>query len=232
MQFKLVVFDIAGTTLHDPDFVAQAIRQAFQKQGLEFSRDIVSKVMGYHKPQAIRMLLEQIGDARAGSDAFIDQVHEDFLAFMVELYATSPEVREIEGASEVFSWFHQQGIAVGLDTGFGRTVTDTILQRVPWLAHRLVDAVACSDEVPEGRPAPYMIHRLMEATGVTDVQAVIKVGDTLSDLLEGTNTGCGLTVGVLTGAYSEAELMAFDRPKVILPSIREMPSYLTANHLN
>jgi phosphonatase-like hydrolase len=232
MQFKLVVFDIAGTTLHDSNFVAQAIIQAFQKQGLDFSLEVVGRVMGYHKPQAIRMLLNQVGDSRAQSDEFVDQVHESFLAFMVEFYATSPEVREIEGASEVFAWFQQQGIAVGLDTGFGRTVTDTILQRVSWVENRLVDAVACSDEVPEGRPAPHMIHRLMEATGVTDVQAVIKVGDTLSDLLEGANTGCGLTVGVLTGAYTEAELAAFDRPKVILPSIRELPTYLSSISLN
>ncbi len=40
-----------------------------------------------------------------------------------------------------------------------------------------------------GRPAPWMIFRLMELTGVFPAAAVVKVGDTVPDIEEGRNAG-------------------------------------------
>ena len=42
------------------------------------------------------------------------------------------------------------------------------------------------------------VHRLMEQAGVADVSAVAKFGDTVNDVKEGRNAGCGLVVGVLS----------------------------------
>lgn len=55
-----------------------------------------------------------------------------------------------------------------------------------------------------GRPYPYMIFRNMEMLKVSSVSAVIKVGDTISDIKEGKNAGV-FTVGVIEGS-SEAGL--------------------------
>ena len=40
-----------------------------------------------------------------------------------------------------------------------------------------------------------------------DVKRVCKVGDSVRDIQEGRNAGCGLVVGVLSGADSYQELM-------------------------
>jgi len=61
-----------------------------------------------------------------------------------------------------------------------------------------------------GRPAPYMIHRLMERHDIMNVKYVAKVGDTRNDMLEGKNAGCGINIGVLTGASSAGELLDAD----------------------
>ena len=55
-----------------------------------------------------------------------------------------------------------------------------------------------------GRPYPYMIFRNMEMLKVSSVSAVIKVGDTISDIKEGKNAGV-FTIGVIEGS-SEAGL--------------------------
>ena len=51
----------------------------------------------------------------------------------------------------------------------------------------------------KGRPYPYMIFANMQALGVSAVQSVVKVGDTISDIREGVNAGVW-TVGVIEGS--------------------------------
>ncbi|NLR64004.1 phosphonatase-like hydrolase [Chitinophaga varians] len=206
MEIKLAVFDIAGTTLHDEANVAKVLQQAIQLAGVQVSLEEVNEVMGYAKPFAIRYLLQQKNDVRHADDQFIDQLHTHFVENMKAHYATDTSVREKQGVSAVFTALRQKGIKVALDTGFDRDITNVILQRTGWQEQGLIDAVATSDEVPHGRPYPYMIYRIMETLGVRSIEEVMKVGDTISDLEEGTNAGCRYVVGVTTGAYSREEL--------------------------
>ena len=94
------------------------------------------------------------------------------------------------------------GIRVGLDTGFNRAIANAIIDRLGWQSDGLLDATVTSDEVREGRPSPDMIYRLMELTGVQDVKAVCKVGDTPSDLQQGALARCRWVVGVTSGSHS------------------------------
>ncbi|SJZ99725.1 phosphonatase-like hydrolase [Chitinophaga eiseniae] len=206
MEIKLAVFDIAGTTLHDEANVAKVLQQAIQLAGVYVSLEEVNEVMGYAKPYAIRYLLQQKNDPRYADDSFIGGLHTRFVEDMKAHYANDGSVREKQGVSAVFAALRQKGIKVALDTGFDRDITNVILQRTGWQQQGLVDAVATSDEVPYGRPYPYMIYRIMETLEVRSIGEVMKVGDTISDLEEGTNAGCRYVVGVTTGAYSREEL--------------------------
>jgi phosphonoacetaldehyde hydrolase len=61
------------------------------------------------------------------------------------------------------------------------------------------DCVVCPDEVPSGRPSPWMCYQNAIQLDVYPMQAMIKVGDTLVDIEEGLNAGMW-TVGLsLTG---------------------------------
>ena len=68
-----------------------------------------------------------------------------------------------------------------------------------------------ANQVPAGRPAPWMIYRAMEALAVYPPQATVAVGDTVPDVEAGLNAGVW-TVGVAqTGnevGLSEAEFAA------------------------
>ena len=84
-----------------------------------------------------------------------------------------------------------------------------------------------SDEVPRGRPFPDLVFRVMELTGVSDVKRVAKVGDTPSDLGEGTAAGCGWVIGVTEGTHTRAQLEGHPHTH-LLGSIRELPALLKA----
>lgn len=207
MEIQLAVFDIAGTTLHDESNVGLVLQQVIQEHAeLSVSLPEVNEVMGYAKPWAIRYLLQQQQDARYNDPAFIDALHRLFVQRMSDHYQHNAGVREKSGASAVLGALKQRGIKIALDTGFDRAITDIILKRVGWLNKGIIDAVITSDQVPQGRPYPYMIYRAMEQLGVRSIQQVAKIGDTLSDLEEGTNAGCPYVIGITTGAYSKAAL--------------------------
>ena len=217
VPFELVVFDMAGTTVHDGDAVHRCLGAALATvAGCETSRDAVNAVMGIQKPVAIRDLLRRYGRPGEAADGdLVGRVHDDFARRMLSHYRTDPSVREIDGASDVFRSLRAAGVRVGLDTGFDRTIAGAILERLGWTGGGLVDATVTADEVPAGRPAPHMIFRLMELTGVQRVAGVVKVGDTPSDLHEGHNAGCGRVVGVTGGSHTADELRSHPHTHLI-----------------
>ena len=215
---ELVVMDIAGTTVLDPDGVGGALKAALTADGVDWVHEEVNAIMGIPKPIAITHLLgEEPDPARVG------RIHQDFQQRMIAYYREDSAVAEIPGATEVFAELQNRGIKVALDTGFDRTIVDVLLERLGWRG--LLDATVCSDEVPRGRPYPDLIFRAMELTGVTDVSRVVKVGDTPSDLQEGTAAGCGWVVGVTSGTHSEAQLKVHPHTHLI-ESIRDLPGLL------
>lgn len=215
MGIKLVVFDIAGTTLYDNDFVNIAFRNAMQSSGYEITQREVNDVMGLKKPQAIRMMLEKRMPSENITEQMIDDIHQVFLKNMINFYKNDPDIREIEGASHVFRTLKENGIKVALDTGFSRDITQTIIDRIGWERDGLIDASLCSDEVPAGRPHPYMIEKIMQQLGIDDTKTIAKVGDTPSDLEEGNNAGTRFVIGVTSGAYTKEELLQYPHTHVV-----------------
>ena len=80
-------------------------------------------------------------------------------------------------AEKVFLELQNNKIKVALNTGFTRVITAPILKRLGWDTASFIDAVICSDEVPEGRPHPYMIKQLMQKLNIIYPENVAKVGD-------------------------------------------------------
>ena len=114
------------------------------------------------------------------------------------------------------------GIRVALASGFDRQVVDLVLDGVEWSG--LLDAPVCSDDVPQGRPAPYMIFRAMERSGVMNVRAVAVVGDTVRDMEAGWHAGVRDRIGMLTGARSREILSAAPHTHII-GSVADVPAF-------
>jgi phosphonatase-like hydrolase len=206
-KIKLVVFDIAGTTLYDENYVHQSLIKAMSSFGYSISTEEANNVMGYPKPYAIKELLKiKENNSEKITEKLIDKIHSVFVQDMKAFYKTNSQVKPVMQAEETFILLKKMGIKIALDTGFSKEITDVIIERLQWKKNGLIDAYISSDEVEAGRPYPYMIHTLMSLFNISSAEEVAKVGDTISDLQEGNNAACKYVIGVTTGAYSKAQL--------------------------
>jgi phosphonatase-like hydrolase len=219
MSIKLVVLDMAGTTVADENAVAKAFISAFQKSGFTISEANVNPLMGYKKTTAIQKVLEQLGTNP--TDELIENIHTTFTREMIAYYESSDSVKPTPYAEEMLHWLKEKGIRVAMNTGFSRVIADTIMERFQWQERGLVDDYIASDEVENGRPHPSMIRQLMEYAGVDDPGEVAKIGDTESDIHEGRNASCGLVIGITSGTFSREELAAH-QPDYIIDTLQEL----------
>jgi phosphonatase-like hydrolase len=202
-EVELVVMDMAGTTVHDGGEVPAAFRLALAAHGIRLSDAELAEVRGASKREAIARLLARHRPDAPPSDADANAVYAAFRDALAERYRTG--ARAVDGAEDAIRRLRERGVRVALNTGFDRPITRLLLDALGW-AEGVVDAVVCCDDVPRGRPAPYLIFRAMEAVGATSVHRVMNVGDTELDLRAGANAGVGWNVGVTSGAHLHERL--------------------------
>jgi phosphonatase-like hydrolase len=217
-EIELVVFDMAGTTVQDDGQVPDAFTAALAEYGVAVSPEAIRSLRGASKREAIIELLPE-GAARAEQ---AERAYACFRDHLTRRYADT--AREVPGAGDVFARLRGRGIRVALNTGFDRDTTQMLLAALGWMAHT-VDAIVCGDEVPQGRPSPYLIFRCMEATGAVSVGRVANVGDTVLDLRAGHNAGVRFNVGVLSGAHGR-DLLAAEPHTHLLASVADLPTLL------
>jgi len=218
-ELDLVVFDMAGTTVHATDQVPVAFQEAFERVGVTVSDEEIQSVRGQSKREAISDLL--IHHLSAGDERRLASgVYDDFQRMLIARYEEHG-VEAVDGADDTFAWCKAHGVKVALSTGFDRVVGDLLLQMMGW--DRSIDVVVCNDDVPRGRPAPYLIFRAMEWADCECVHRIAVVGDTVADLHAAFNAGARWSIGVLSGAHSKAQLTCCPHSE-ILASVKELPS--------
>lgn len=226
MSIKLVVFDIAGTTVADNGNINDVFRKAFSNAGIaNVTIADVDEVMGYRKKEAIEIIVEKYKPGYEKDVEFLESIHQDFTKQMVLHYENCEELVPLPYAEKVFRELQNNGVKVSLNTGFTRVITAPILKRLGWDTASFIDEVICSDEVSEGRPHPFMIEKLMQKLNISLADDVAKVGDTKVDIEEGRNAGCGIVVGITTGAYTKDQLLKY-QPDFIIDSLDLLPSLI------
>lgn len=234
-RIKLVVCDMAGTTVRDESEVETCFARACAQTGIAISAERIKAVQGWAKRYVFQVLWTEIlGENHPDLDNKIEHSYTVFKTILEKHYRDSSIV-PTEGALEFFAYCKQNGIKVALTTGFYREVTDIILEKLGWLrgldANRVSDGTAtvdcsvASDEVAVGRPAPDMIFLAMEKLGIHDREEVISVGDTPSDLQCGRNAGIRATYGLTNGTHPAVLLQPYDNDG-LLPSIAALPAQI------
>jgi len=210
-DIKLVILDMAGTTVMDQHEVEHCFKLAAIKNELHASDERILALQGYAKLYVFTLLwTEQVGEEDPRITELAAKSYADFKEILENHYRTQP-VYPTEGCLELFEALHVKGIKIALTTGFYREVADIILGRLGWVpsldANTGIHLSVTPDEVNgEGRPSPAMIHFAMEKLGVTDLEQVINVGDTPVDLAFGKNAGVRLALGVCNGTHTRAQL--------------------------
>jgi len=222
MAIKLVVFDLAGTTVKDDHDVSKAFQAALMKSGYEVPLELINPLMGYEKNLAIRQILRlhEHNDARITTE-LVGKIHREFVKQMIDHYREAPGIEPLPNVEETFTKLHEQGVQVAVNTGFSRDIADTIVERLQWKQKRLIDHVIGSDEVELGRPHPYMIQKLMLDGNIQRPDEVAKVGDTEVDVREGQNAGCKYVIGITTGIFTRTELEPY-KPTHIIDDITQV----------
>lgn len=219
MSIKLVVFDMAGTTVSDENYVALAFQQAMKNYGYELEIEVINPIMGYEKPLAIEMMLtKHEPDQDKINAVLIENIHADFVKLMLDFYKTA-SIKPLPNVENTFQELRKTGIKIGLDTGFSKDIASLIFNRLQWQEH--IDYMVASDEVENGRPYPDMIHRIMAELGISSADEVAKVGDTEVDVNEGINAGCKYVIGITTGSFKRNELEPY-HPTHIIDDISEV----------
>jgi phosphonatase-like hydrolase len=214
-NIRLVVSDMAGTAVKDSGEVARAFAAALADHGTEASAQQINAVRGAAKREAIATLCAP----KYGADATrVEAVYSAFKNHLQRVFTR--EAEPVAGAVETFAWLREHNIMLALNTGFDRDITTLLIDALGW--RDVADAVICGDDVPRGRPAPYMIFRAMEATAIIDVRQVLNVGDTVSDLQAAHHAGVAVSVGVVSGAHTRAQLAAAPHTH-LLDSIADLP---------
>lgn len=216
MSVKLVVFDMAGTTVKDDNNVSKAFQSALKKYGYEIALELINPIMGYEKTEAItKMLFTHEPDKYKITKELITNIHQEFVALMIHFYQSADKIEALPQAEETMAALRGMGIQVGINTGFSRDIADAIVNRLQWREKNLVDHLVGSDEVEKGRPFPFMIQKMMKEGGITNPMEVVKVGDTEVDIHEGQQAGCKFVIGVTTGSFTRAELEEYHPTHIV-----------------
>jgi phosphonatase-like hydrolase len=214
----LVVTDLMGTTLRDDGAVLPAYRAAFAECAIPFTEEALAAKRGAHKLSlftefaARRYPADEAGRRAAAALEVFERQLRHFLA--------SGGGTPIDGAEAAVTRLRAAGIKVALTSGFDRGLIADIVKHCGW--GELFDAVVYPDEVPAGRPAPYLIFQAMQKTRIEPVARVATIGDTALDLEAGSNAGAGWVIGVLSGAH-DAETLGRTPHTHLLPSIAALP---------
>lgn len=205
-KLEAVIFDWAGTTVDFGCFApVQAFLEAFGSVGINPTLEEVRKPMGMLKRDHVRTMLsmDRIAEqwkqvhGRPWNEADVEEVYlksEKGILDMVGNYA-APKPFVLDAVREL----REMGIRIGSTTGYTDQMMEIVAPRAKELGYQ-PDVWFSPDSTGKvGRPYPYMIFRNMESLKVSATSKVIKVGDTVSDILEGKNAGI-LSVGIVEGS--------------------------------
>jgi len=218
MAIEAVIFDWAGTTVDYGCFApVKAFLETFAEIGLEVTLDEVREPMGALKRTHIERMLEmpRIKQAfedkfeRPSTDADVDGMIENFTKKLMAELSDHTELKPY--LLETVAMLREKGIKIGSTTGYTSDMLAPVVKSAAALGYT-PDSTFTPDEAGGvGRPSPLMLQKNLEALGVTNLEAVIKIGDTVSDIEEGLNAGVA-SVGVIEGSsimgLSEAEYLA------------------------
>lgn len=216
-DIQLVVLDMAGTTVDEDNVVYKTVHKSILEAGYDIGlEDVLLHGAGKEKHQAIKDILV----AKNIVEADTLDIFKAFTGSLDAAYAAL-EVKTFPGVEHLLLTLRERGIHVALNTGYNARIASLLLDKLGWKKGEKYKVLVTADDVLRGRPHPDMIKLAMQQTGVTDSAATLKAGDSAIDIEEGRNAGCGITVGVTTGAQTREQL-AVAQPTYIFDTLVQL----------
>ncbi len=252
-KIKCIIMDWAGTTVDYGCFApVAAFIESFNAIGVPVTAAETRMYMGLTKIEEIRALfsLERVREAfraKYGRDFNEEDVQGRYVDFQQILFNTLAQYSDpIPGVVETVEKLRAAGIKIGSTTGYTRQMMDIVIPAAEAKGYH-VDNCVTSDNLPGGRPNPYMIYQNMIDLAIPSVDYVVKCGDTIADIKEGVNAkvkSVGFILGSNEMGLTEAETKALAPEELkrrmdevrsrmlaagadaVLDSITELPAYI------
>lgn len=216
-RLKAAILDWAGTTVDYGSLApVRALQELFARRGLSITEEEARRDMGGFKKDHIRAILgiprvsalwtHQVGTAPAEED--VEDLFQQFVPLQLECLAEYSKL--IPGVAAAVQRMRSRGMKIGSSTGYTRPMLNLLLEIAAEQGY-VPDCAACPEDAGAGRPFPWMSYHNAIKLKVYPLEAIVKIGDTVSDMEEGLNAGMW-TVGVVaTGnmiGMSEADFRA------------------------
>lgn len=204
-KIECVIMDWAGTSIDYGCFApVAAFIESFKQMGVNVTPAETRAHMGLTKIEEIRALfaIERVEAEFRQKYAHIpdeNDVQECYKRFQDVLFTTLEDYTDpIPGVVDVIAGLRAKGIKIGSTTGYTKSMMDVVIPSAEKKGYK-IDACVTSDNLPGGRPKPYMIYQNMCLLDVPSRFSVLKYGDTIADIREGVNAGVW-SVGVVMGS--------------------------------
>lgn len=218
-KIKMVVFDMAGTTVDENNLVYKTLHKAITASGKEVTlEEVLEHGAGKEKKEAIRSTLKAC--CGSADEALVDNIFSNFLPMLGQAYHVEPVLPQ-KNALETFEKLRAENILVVLNTGYNRETAESLLHKLNWREGVEIDALITASDVGRNRPDPDMIELAIQKFNIGNSNEVAKIGDSTIDILEGKNAGCGLSIGITTGAHNKAQLETAN-PDYIVDDLKEL----------
>ena len=197
---KMIVCDMAGTTINEGGLVYKTLYNTMNNFNLDVEKQDIQYWYGSNKYEVLEHYLRKSTKLSGNNYLNVRQnLFEEFDNNLKSVYFSSSKIQLINhNLPTLFNDIRKSGIKIALNTGYNKDIQSTIIQNLHM--NEFIDDYISSEEVPQGRPYPYMIESLIDRNDILNSRSVIKIGDSKNDILEGINAKCCTSLGVLSGA--------------------------------
>lgn len=220
-MIRMVVFDMAGTTVNENMIVYKTLQKAINEEGFDFTMEqVLTEGAGKEKVDAIKSILRVYANVQ--DSKLTENIYRRFLVLLEEAYDTQ-EILPQHHAEELFRALKQRNILVVLNTGYNKKTALKLITKLGWKEGEQIDKLVTATDVQQNRPHPDMIRLAMKEFGIGDASEVSKVGDSIIDIEEGENAGCSLNIGITTGAHTREQLKSANPDHIIDDLLELLP---------
>jgi phosphonatase-like hydrolase len=218
-MIKMIVFDMAGTTVNENMVVYKTLQKAINEAGFNFRLEqVLTEGAGKEKADAIRSILQVY--AQKQDDSLTNSIYQHFIALLDKAYDTQ-DILPQDNAEDLFRALKERNILVVLNTGYNQKTANQLIAKLGWKKGVEFDGLVTATDVSRNRPYPDMIRLAMKEFGIVDPLEVAKVGDSVIDIEEGVNAGCSLNIGITTGAHTRQQFQSI-KPDYIIDNLLEL----------
>jgi phosphoglycolate phosphatase-like HAD superfamily hydrolase len=207
------IFDVEGTLIDCAAEVQQCWRETLRDLGIAASSADLQRLSGMDGDDMLATLAPRL-DAKARKKILTAESERYRAAYL-------PRVRPFPGVRAVFGAIKASGGRIALAT----SCKDAELKHYRALldVDDLIDAIACGEDVPKGKPDPALVEQALDSLGGTPAMFATMIGDTPFDAQAARSAGA-VAWGTLGGGHTRSSLLDAGCSTVV-SSVGELSRY-------